>query len=153
MFSIERHEVLNSVLLKSGVNFVHNWPTLEHLCSWDISNLDLEVDLKSIFDQLQHLNGLIMRAATYTVLRSQGSAAISRHVALASRLTPARALYVSHLRNVAPTFSMSRTLATRSTLGIDAVDNTTITNEIKNDEGEVLKVKISQRAAQVRCIQ
>lgn len=35
-----------------------------------------------------------------------------------------------------------------STLGFAAPDNTTITNPVKSDAGEVLKVKISQRAAQ-----
>lgn len=43
--------------------------------------------------------------------------------------------------------SLRRT--TGSTLGFEAIDNTVITNPIKSENGDVLKVKISQRAAQV----
>lgn len=43
--------------------------------------------------------------------------------------------------------SLRRT--TGSTLGFEAIDNTVITNPIMSENGDVLKVKISQRAAQV----
>lgn len=37
-----------------------------------------------------------------------------------------------------------------STLGFEAADNTSITIPVKSENGEILRVKISQRAAQVR---
>ena len=45
--------------------------------------------------------------------------------------------------------SARRTLASKATLGFDVEDNTKIINEIKNEDGETLKLKITQRAAQV----
>lgn len=52
-------------------------------------------------------------------------------------------------RLVIPRTHFARTFASKSTLGFDAVDDTKIINEFRSEDGEILKLKVTQRAAQV----